>query len=57
MAEKCGAVKRVANRFEFPDGKKVYEKAVMSDPESYFTEELLEKIDETCKKEFMYGKS
>ena len=27
MAEKCGAVKRVANRFEFPDGKKVYDEA------------------------------
>ena len=57
MAEKCGAVKRVANRFEFPDGKKVYEKAVLSDPKSYFTEEILAQIDEACKKEFMYGQS
>jgi RecA/RadA recombinase len=57
MAEKCGAVKRVANRFEFPDGKKVYEKAVLSDPKSYFTEEILTQIDEACKKEFMYGQS
>ena len=57
MAEKCGAVKRVANRFEFPDGKKVYEKAVLSDPESYFNEEMLTKIDDACKKEFMYGQS
>jgi len=55
MAEKCGAVKRVANRFEFPDGKKVYEKAVLSDPENYFDEEMLAKIDESCKKEFRYG--
>ena len=57
MAEKCGAVKRVANRFEFPDGKKVYEKAVLSDPKSYFTEEILTQIDEACKKEFRYGSS
>jgi len=55
MAEKCGAVKRVANRFEFPDGKKVYEKVVLSDPENYFDEEMLAKIDESCKKEFRYG--
>jgi RecA/RadA recombinase len=57
MAEKCGAVKRVSNRFEFPDGKKVYEKAVLSDPTSYFTEEILTQIDEACKKEFRYGSS
>ena len=57
MAEKCGAVKRVANRFEFADGKKVYEKVVMNDPESYFDEAMLSKIDDACKKEFMYGQS
>ena len=37
------------------DGKKVFGKAIMKEPEKFFTEEVMNKIDEHCKSKFMYG--
>lgn len=37
------------------DGKKVFGKAIMKEPEKFFTEEVLKQIDEHCKSKFMYG--
>lgn len=37
------------------DGKKVFGKAIMKEPEKFFTEDVLKKIDEHCKSKFMYG--
>lgn len=37
------------------DGKKVWPKTVESNPEEYFTEDVLKKLDEACKKKFLYG--
>ena len=39
-----------------PDGAKLYGKQILNDPEKYFTEELLNRIDEVADKEFSYGK-
>ena len=37
------------------NGKKVYAKAILKDPETYFTEEVMQKLDEIARKEFSYG--
>lgn len=37
------------------DGKKYYAKTVINEPEKFFTKEVLDKIDEYCKKKFTYG--
>ncbi|MGY8867465.1 MAG: recombinase RecA [Methylophagaceae bacterium] len=55
LAEKYGLVKKVSTRVEMPDGSKVYAKAVYSNPEKYFTDEFLAKLDAAAKKEYSYG--
>jgi len=55
IAEKYDIIKKVSTRYELPDGSKVFGKAINEEPEKYFTKEVLDKIDEACKKEFLYG--
>ena len=55
LAEKYDIVKKVANRFEMPDGTKVYAKAILKEPTKYFTDDLLARIDEAARLEFTYG--
>jgi len=55
LAEKFGIFKKVSTRYELPDGSKVFESAILKDPEKYFTQDVLEQIDEGCKQEFLYG--
>ena len=54
IGEIGGLWKNVAGRYEI-DGKKVYAKAIYKDPETYFTPEVMEKLDEIARKEFSYG--
>jgi len=55
LGEIGGLWKNVAGRYEI-DGKKVYAKAIYKDPESYFTPEVMEKLDAIAKQqEFSYG--
>jgi len=54
LGEIGGLWKNVAGRYEM-DGKKVYAKAILKDPETYFTPEVMEKLDEIAKQEFRYG--
>ena len=54
LGEIGGLWKNVAGRYEI-DGKKVYAKAIYKDPESYFTDEVMEKLDAIAKEEFSYG--
>ena len=56
LAEKYNVIKKVSTRYELPDGSKVFGKAINSDPEKYFTPELLEQLEECAAKEFMYGR-
>ena len=37
------------------NGVKVFGKNIKAEPEKYFTKDILDLIDEACKKEFMYG--
>lgn len=55
IAEKYGIIKKVSTRYELPDGTKIFGKNINEEPEKYFTKEILDQIDEACKKEFMYG--
>lgn len=55
IAEKYGIIKKVSTRYELPDGSKVFGKAINENPEKYYTEDLLSKIDEACQREFLYG--
>jgi RecA/RadA recombinase len=46
--------KNVAGRYEI-DGKKLYAKQILADPEKYFTPEVMEKLDVIAKGHFSYG--
>ena len=54
LGEIGGLWKNVAGRYEI-DGKKIYGKQILANPEEYFTEEVMQKLDEIAKKEFSYG--
>jgi RecA/RadA recombinase len=54
LGELGGLWKNVAGRYEI-GGKKVYAKAILKEPETYFTEEVMEKLDAIAKEEFSYG--
>ena len=55
LAEKHGVFKKVSTRYEMPDGSKHFGKAILSDPETYFTEDILQQLDAAAEKEFKYG--
>ena len=55
IAEKYNIFKKVSTRYELPDGSKQYGKSIMSEPEKYFTEDIMKQIEEAVGKEFKYG--
>ena len=57
LAEKYDIIKKVSTRYELPDGTKVFGKNINQDPEKYFTEDMMVKLEEVAKKEFLYGES
>ncbi len=54
LGEIGGLWKNVAGRYEM-DGKKIYAKQILANPEEYFTPEIMEKLDEIAKQEYTYG--
>ena len=56
LGEVGGMWKNVAGRYEM-DGKKIYAKEILKNPEKYFTQEVLEQLDEIAKEQFSYGSS
>ena len=54
LGERGGLWKNVAGRYEM-NGKKVYAKQILKDPETYFTTEVMQALDEIAAKEFKYG--
>ena len=54
LGEKGGLWKNVAGRYEM-NGKKVYAKQILKDPETYFTAEVMQALDEIAAQEFRYG--
>ena len=54
LGEIGGLWKNVAGRYEM-NGKKIYAKQILADPETYFTPEVMQALDEIAQKEFSYG--
>ena len=54
LGEIGGLWKNVAGRYEI-DGKKIYAKQILANPEEYFTEEVMQKLDDIAHQEFSYG--
>ena len=57
LAIKYGIFKKVSTRIELPDGKTAFEKQINSNPEKYFTDEVLWQLEAAAAKEFKYGNS
>ena len=55
LAVKYDIFKSVSTRIELPDGTKTFGKTINNDPEKYFTEEVMTKLNEAAKEEFTYG--
>ena len=56
LGEIGGLWKNVAGRYEI-DGKKLYAKQILKEPELYFTEEVMQQLDQIASNEFSYGES
>jgi RecA/RadA recombinase len=54
LGQQHGVFERIGNRVKTEHGN-VYPSAIYKDPEKFFTEEILQKLDECAKKEFCYG--
>ena len=54
LGELGGLWKNVAGRYEI-DGKKVYAKEIYKNPDKYFTDEVMQKLDDIAREEFSYG--
>ena len=55
LAIKHNIFKSVSTRIELPDGSKQYAKTINSEPDKFFTKDILAQINEAAKKEFLYG--
>ncbi len=54
LGEIGGLWKNVAGRYEI-NGKKIYAKQILAEPDTYFTPEVMQALDEIAQKEFSYG--
>jgi len=54
LGEEAGIWKNVAGRYEV-DGKKVYAKEILKNPEKYFTDDIMARLEEKAREEFLYG--
>ena len=57
IALEHGIFKKMSTKIEVADGTTHFEKHIINNPEKYFTEEVLQKIDEAAQKEYSYGSS
>jgi len=54
LGEMGGLWKNVAGRYEI-GGKKIYAKQILSEPDTYFTPDVMQALDEIAQQEFSYG--
>ena len=54
LGEIGGMWKNVAGRYEM-GGKKIYAKQILAEPEKYFTDDIMDKLDTISKDYFSYG--
>ena len=56
LGEIGGLWKNTAGRYEI-NGKKIYGKEILKNPTEYFTDDIMEKLDQISKEHFSYGKN
>jgi len=54
LGERAGVWQNKAGRYEV-EGKKIYGKEILKNPEKYFTEDVMEILEKQANKEFLYG--
>ena len=54
LGELSGLWKNVAGRYEI-NGKKLYAKEILKNPDQYFAEEVMQQLDAAAKQQFSYG--
>ena len=54
LGELGGLWKNVAGRYEV-NGKKVYGKQILANPQEYFTDEVMARLDEIARENYSYG--
>lgn len=52
-----GIFKKVSTRIELPDGTTAFEKNINENPQKYFTDDVMKRLEEAVAKEFKYGGS
>lgn len=57
FCEKHKLIEKVGNRYRFGEGEPKFRKEIYSNPEGFFTKEVLDQIDVFCGKYFNYGES
>ena len=55
LALKYEVFKSVSTRIELPDGSKTFGKTINNNPEKFFTDDIMNQLDEAARKEFSYG--
>jgi len=55
LAEKYEIIKKVSTRYEMPDGSKHFSKAINNDPERFYTEDIMHRLDIAAGVEYKYG--
>ncbi len=55
IALKHDIFKKVSTRIELPNGDKAFEKNINEEPEKFFTEDVMKRLEEAVAKEFKYG--
>ena len=55
LAAKYEIFKKLATRYELPDGMTQYGKTILNNPQDYFTDEIMQKLETAAEKEFKYG--
>ena len=54
LGELGGLWKNVAGRYEM-NGKKVYAKEIYKNPDKYFTDDIMQKLNDIAVEEYSYG--
>lgn len=57
LALECNVFEKLGTRIQVTDGSKVYEKAIYREPEKYFTDDVMKKIEKHVSSKFKYGSS
>lgn len=55
LAEQYNIIKKVSTRYEFPDGSKHFGKAINGDPERFFTDDIMDRLERAAALEYKYG--